>query len=417
MRRLQLVLESLAKGGEAVGRAADGRVVFVDGGVPGDRALVELTEDKARYARGRIVDLLERGPDRVTPPCEHAETCGGCPWQNVSDAAQARAKTEIVARALQSFSVVQPLVPSPGTLGYRQRVTMYAQNGVIGFYARRTHRLVDLDRCIALDPRLDDAVRMVRALDGGALARALGQQGSIRATIVQSGSVHVALQPGRGADRSMLEHLATAAVEAGIAGVLVLADRASVAFGEVLVDGGAAGAPHWVSAAGFRQAQHAQNETLRRMVKDALACGGKSLLELYAGDGNFTRDAVGRAHHIVAVEEDQAAIARLKRSLPTVEAIAAKSETEILRRSLSSERFDCVLLDPPRDGAKEVMAPLLRLAPDRIVYVSCDAATLARDLQRMVVDYDIEAATPVDMMPHTDHVEVVVDLRRRERRP
>ncbi len=415
MTRLMLRLDALANGGEAVGRAADGKVVFVDGGVPGDEVEVELTEDKSKFARGKVSRVVTPGADRVEPPCRYALRCGGCPWQIVSDDAQRSAKESFVARALQrTGAVILPLLVAPAQLGYRQRVTMYAGPETIGFFARRTHQLVDIDTCIALDPRLDAVITRIKP----ALAKLLRTDDSLRGTVVPSGAVQLAVSVA-GANDARVRELAEQWVRDGIAdGIVVSGDRERTVFGEALLDDGEAGTPHWISALGFRQANHEQNVALRHLVAGALEVSGQDLLELFAGDGNFTRDAVGKAKRIVAVEEDREAVSRLRKSLPTVDAVAARAEQEIVRRVAAGESFSRVLLDPPRMGAKDVMAPLARLRPARIVYVSCDPATLARDLRLLVdADYRVEWATPVDMMPHTDHVETVVKLSRATLRP
>jgi 23S rRNA (uracil1939-C5)-methyltransferase len=400
---MRLRLDSLAVGGEAVGRAEDGRVVFVDGGAPGDLVEVSLTEDKRRFARARVVAVIERGAARVDPPCAYAERCGGCPWQIVRADVQRAAKEAAVRRALGKLDVeVHPLVAAPASLGYRGRVTMHAERGSIGFRARRSHALVEVETCLALEPGLDAAIATARAQ----LGSALGDEGGLRGTIAPSGRVHLALSPGRGAHEPRLREVARALVDAGVAvGVLVGDDAIGAAF----LDAGE-GAPFWVSATGFRQANDAQNRVLRALVDESLDVeSGMRVLELFAGDGNFTRDLVAGGAAVVAVEEDRSAVERLRKNLPGVQAVCARVETDVRRRGPGA--FDRVLLDPPRAGAKDAMAAIARLGAQRIVYVSCDPATLARDLA-LLEGYRLVGATPIDLMPHTDHVEVVAVAER-----
>lgn len=404
-------MESLAAGGDAVARAPDGRVVFIDGAAPGDLVEVALIEQKARFARGRVIEVIEAGAARVVPPCPVADRCGGCPWQMVSAEGQRAAKQAIVERALGRLVSVRPIIAAPVALGYRLRATLHANGGRLGFLARRSHELVEHARCMALEPSLDEALALARAHEDGALARALGEEGALRGTVTPSGEVQLALEPGRGASLDALARIAAALLgRANIAGVLV--DRAAV--GAALVDAGAPSAAHWVSAAGFRQANHAQNDRLRALVCAALDASGRTVLELYAGDGNFTRDLAG-ARKLVAVEEDACAIARLQRSLPGVSAARAKVEDELARRVRAGERWDRVLLDPPRTGAKDAMAAIAGLEPTRVVYVSCDPATLARDARTLAgAGYTLVEAQPIDLMPQTDHTEVVLLAVRRE---
>ena len=404
-------LDSLAAGGEAVGRDDAGRVVFVDGGVPGDLVEVELAESRKRFARGRIARLIEPGDARVAPPCPIAERCGGCPWQAVAGDAQAAAKEAIVRRALRTLAVeVAPIVAAPSALGYRVRATLHARDGVVGFFARRSHALVAVERCLALEPALDRALAAARALEGGALAAALGEDGALRGTVTPRGEVHLQLVAGRGADAARLDALAGALVACGVAAGALVGARA---YGAAELDAGEPDAPHLVSAAGFRQADHAQNARLRALVLAALEPDGREVLELYAGDGNFTRDLHRRAARVVAVEEDAAAVARLRRAMGGVEAVVARVEVDVVARAARGERWSRVLLDPPRAGAADALAAIAAVAGERIVYVSCDPATLARDAAALAArGWRALGATPVDLMPHTDHVEVVLTLVR-----
>jgi 23S rRNA (uracil1939-C5)-methyltransferase len=398
---IELDLTSLAFGGEAVGRGDDGRVVFVPGGAPGDRVRARVVEDKRSFRRAELTAVLTPGA-RVVPPCPLADRCGGCPWQHVTVAAQEEAKHSIVARALgqatKAGAEVRPLVTAPATLGYRTRARMSVRVGAegrvaVGFVARRSHEVVDVDRCIALVPALDGALQAARRT----LGSFIGDEGALSG-LVRDGAVELAVQSGRGARTAALAEAAQALV--GLQGIV-----------RVTVD--VPGAP----AAGFAQANDAQNERLRALVRDNAAAAGQRVLELYAGDGNFTRDLLAEAAGGVAEEGDRHAGARLRelvtrsgRPWTVAREPAAPAVDRLLR---SGERFDVVLLDPPRAGAADVLDGIARLQPARIVYVSCDPMTLARDVARLgTLGYKARTAWPVDMMPHTWHVEVVCLLTR-----
>ena len=401
---IEVELGSLAFGGEAVGRGADGRVVFVAGGAPGDRVRARVVEDKRSFRRAELLEVLTAGA-RVEPPCPLADRCGGCPWQHVTVAAQQEAKYAIVARALgqatKAGAEVRPLTTAPAALGYRTRARMSVRTGpgdrvTVGFVARRSHEVVAVDRCIALDPVLDGALQAARRT----LGALIGDEGALSG-LVRDGAVELAVQSGRGARTAAL----TTAAQA-----LVGHDRIV----RVTVDDPRA------PAAGFAQANDAQNERLRQLVKDAAAVAGRRVLELYAGDGNFTRDLMADAAGGVAEEGDRHAVARLQ-ELVARTAMAGSPWTvarepaapAVDRLVRAGERFDVVLLDPPRAGAADVIDGIARLAPERIVYVSCDPMTLARDVARLgTLGYAARTAWPVDMMPHTWHVEVVCLLTR-----
>jgi 23S rRNA (uracil1939-C5)-methyltransferase len=383
---LELTLDSLAFGGEAVGRDAGGRVVFVAGGVPGDRVVARVVEDKRSFVRAELVRVVAAGAARVVPPCPIVDRCGGCPWQHVDGAAQLAAKQAIVERALGKLGArVEPIAPSPQALGYRTRARMTVRAGAVGFHGRRSHQIVDVDACIALDPALDAAMQAARR----ALGPLLGEEAAI-AGLVHARGVEVAIKSGtRGGDARRLRPAAAALV--GQAGIVA-----------ITIDD--PGAP----AAGFAQANAGQNATLQRLVREAARADGKRVLELYAGDGNFT--TLLGASGGVAVEGDRPAVERLRRrALPGWEVLSMSAEPAVAKLARAGERFDVVVLDPPRTGAADVVGTLARFGAERIVYVSCDPMTLQRDLATLSrLGYAPRVAWPVDMMPQTWHVEVVV---------
>jgi 23S rRNA (uracil1939-C5)-methyltransferase len=289
-------------------------------------------------------------------------------------------------------TVIDPIVAAPRSFGYRARATMHADRGVVGFHGRRSHALVAVDHCPALVPALDHALQLARALP-------LGDDATLRGTVVErTGEVHLAIVPGRGASPTLAGEAAALVGRAGIRGVLV-GERV---FGAATIDDGGIA----VSAVGFRQANEAQNHRLRAHVRDVLAADGKRVLELHAGDGNFTRD-LGGAARVLAVEDDAEAIARLSSSLPAVEAVRGRAADLVRRRG--GEGWQRALLDPPRAGDRDAVRALAQHRVPHVVYVSCDPATLARDAQLLLHGgYAILRITPFDLMPHTDHVEVVL---------
>lgn len=388
---IELGLDSLAFGGEAVGRDAGGRVVFVAGGAPGDRVVARVVESKRSFARAELVRVVTPGA-RVVPPCPLAERCGGCPWQHVPVEAQRAAKQAIVTRALgKSGAEVAPIAAAPASLGYRTRARMSVRGGAVGFQARRSHALVDVDACPALDPALDAAMQAARR----ALGAIIGDGGALSG-LRRDGAVELAIDSGAGADRAALRDAAERLV--GTAGIA-----------RVSVDDPSA------PAAGFAQANQAQNEVLRRLVAGAARADGRRVLELYAGDGNFTAVLAATAASGVAVEGERHAAARLGRLVAGQrwQVRAEPAERAVAALARAGERFDVVVLDPPRAGAAAAVDGMAALGAARIVYVSCDPMTLQRDVAALGrAGYRARTAWPVDMMPHTWHVEVVCLLER-----
>jgi len=423
---ITLRLDGLAFGGDAVGRDADGRVVFVAGGAPGDLVEVRIGETKKNWARGEVVRVIEPGR-RIEPPCPYQSTCGGCPWMHVDVAAQLEAKQEIVERALaKSDAHVEPILPAPELYGYRRRAKMTARGPAIGFTGRRSHRVVDVEKCIALDPRLDVAMQAARA----SLHGLIGDGGTLSGLVAADGKVHLTVESeGARAPETLADHAAALLGRENIVGVGVRAGGTRRFYGEARLE---LEPGMLASAAGFAQANAQQNRALRRLVLEWSLPGPADeqgelprVLELYAGDGNFTCELVRRAR-VVAVEGDADGAARLVDNLraavprvgaPSTNRWSVRPEpSDLAARKLAQagETFDVVVLDPPRAGAAECLESLVALAPARIVYVSCDPMTLARDVMRLEgLGYKAVRAQPVDMMPHTSHIEVVCLLERR----
>ena len=453
MRRT-LDIDDLAPGGEGVGREGT-RSLFVPFTAPGDRVEVEPVAG-AGAAHARLRRLLTAGPDRVVPPCPHFgepleggereaaaapepegpadRGCGGCEWLHLAYRAQLAAKARSLAETLRRIGRLDaagaPLLPpieSPSPLRYRSRAKFHLdrRSGRLAFFRRRSHEPVRLRECWLLEPALD----ALRERMGPALGR------------VRLAPRQVALEwserDGRGSAWLDLGEPTPAARE-----------RAGRLLGEVpglqgLVLSGAEGAPALAGdpvlrhqrapgEAGtarsrpdvFRQANRLANARLVGATLDLLRPEGEDVLELFCGSGNFTVPLARRARGVWAVEaqgpaldlarldleEDPAAGGRARLFAGDALAMARAFARE---RGPAARRFGAVLLDPPREGARG-LGPLLRdLAAPRAVYVSCDPATLARDLRGCVeAGYRVAAVQPVDMFPQTHHVEAVALLER-----
>ncbi|MCX4244670.1 class I SAM-dependent RNA methyltransferase [Paraliomyxa miuraensis] len=413
-------IRGLAHGGEGVGQQDDGLTWFVPGTLPGELVDAEPERRKARWARGRLTQVVEAAPDRVTPPCPVADRCGGCDWQHVDPARQAEHKRMIVAGELRA------LVPDPQavrlaavagpSLGYRRRARMHYENGPgglrLGFFGGRSREVVDVTACPVLRPELEHALQRVRRL-----AEHLPAQGEVLG--LSDGQRAVLALPGVRPDEPVLE-AAHALLDQRLCGIVLRGGRRSVAVGqhELRLDGGDGLAPMRAHPFVFSQANAAVNRAMVRHVALAARSDGLRVLELYAGAGNLTRALARTAKRVWTLDEDREAKGLL-RALAEAEGLpinAKHGSAPSLLASLVARdfRYDVVVVDPPRAGlGKESAAHLARVAEQRVVYVSCDPATLARDL-RVLVDggLRITDVTVFDMMPMTAEVEVVVTLVR-----
>lgn len=404
----ELTVESLAAGGDAIARAPDGRVVFVARAAPGDRVRVRVLETKKSFYRAEVAEVIAPGPDRVEPRCPLfiAGTCGGCQWQHVSAAAQAAAKDQLVRAALRHLVdgglEVAPLArPLPG-YEWRRRTRLHwvrprnAERALVGFTAPRSQRLVDVEACVQLEPALGRALEAVRAT----LAPQLTGRGDLELIAGHRGEVHLAVR-GPCAPRAA----AAMVGQGGIVGVVL--GRQVFGAGDLELEPGLRGRADW-----FAQASRAGNQLLAQVVDLATRPrDDQRILELYAGSGNLTRVLARGAAEVVAVDRAVPAPAaelpdHVQHRQGAVEEVAAVCA----RRH---ERFDLVVLDPPRTGAAAVLPAVIELGAARVVYVSCDLATLARDAEALIAaGYRPVRATPLDLMPQTSHVETVLSLER-----
>jgi 23S rRNA (uracil1939-C5)-methyltransferase len=350
----------LAFGGEAVGKADDGRVVFAAYAAPGDVAEVRVTEEKKRFLRGEVERIEERGGVRTEAPCPYFGRCGGCQWQHVTREAQLSAKQAIVERALGQKA--DAMVSPSGDYGYRWRARQHWEGGVLGYREWRSQKTIDVKRCLLLPEAFDAAIQPARPQ--------LREPAELHA---QMGKDGVAIRCG------------------------------SVALGPETVDIADEGEPAFpIAPGGFAQPGPDGNRVLRQLVREGAQAHGKRVLELYAGAGNFTRDLVAVGGEVTAVETHPP-----KWVAPGATWVRGSAEQAVQ----SGEKYDVVLLDPPREGAREVCRSLPRLGALRVVYVSCDPMTLARDVKALLAaGYRIERIAPVDLMPQTFHVETVVVL-------
>lgn len=398
---VELVIHELAAGGDGVGRL-DGKVVFVAGVAPGERVRVRVTDDHAGFARAELVDVLAPSPVRVEPRCKLARdrSCGGCPWQHVGRAAQLEAKQAVVTSALRKAITaglrVHPIRAVTPDAGWRRRARLtWVRSGqpraTIGFHGPRSHRVVDVTTCPQLEPALDRALPAIRRL-----APALGAGGEIHVALGQRDLLHVVIEGP--CERAAAQALVG---QAGIAGVAIDFAGKRVSFGApaIELDEAITGA-----ADAFAQASDEGNRALGQAVKAALGPGrDRALLELYAGAGNLTRHARALGWRVTASD-----VVAPPRPLDGIEFLVGRAPDALAQ--LGDRWFDTTLLDPPRAGARDVIDRLAERC-ERIIYVSCDPATLARDAQVLLDRSWLPIwAQPLDLMPDTAHVEVVMLL-------
>lgn len=437
---IEVTVTDLSNSGDGVGRWGD-RVVFIPNTVSGDRALVRLVRVKPQYAHGKLMELLDPSPGRIRPRCLVADRCGGCQWQHVNDDYQGQAKREQVINALERIggftnpNVAPILTDAP--LGYRNKATYplgISATGQVqaGYYRQGTHQLVNLNQCPVQDPRLNPLLAQVKqdiAGRGWSIYNEQRHQGRLR---------HLGLRIGRRTGEMLLTLVTTDldldGIEAqahewmerypNLVGVALNHNpkRTNAIFGEPtqIVAGRAylreifAGLELHLRPDTFFQINTEAAEALLGVIIEHLNLQGtETLLDAYCGIGTFTLPLAQRVRQAIAIEVQSAAVEQAQQNA-RLNAINNVTFYTGRVKSLLPELDtpDVVLLDPPRKGCDRAVIERLKLQPSRLVYVSCNPATLARDLQWLCQNspYRLDFVQPVDFFPQTAHVECAAFL-------
>lgn len=447
---LTLRIERLSSDGSGVAHSADGEAVFVPGTAPGDEARVRIVKDCGRYAFGILDELLTPSPDRIPVDCPVAGPCGGCSLRHLDYAAELRAKQESVLDAFRRIGGLEvpvlDILPSPDVDRYRNKVQFPVgidKNGVpcIGFYAGRTHRIVPCPDC-KLQPSVLNEI-------GNALCAFFAQQG-IRPYDEQSGKGlvrHIFLRRGAHSGQIMVclvctraklphaEQLCTAlrgqfpAISTILLNVnakntnVILGSENHILYGPGYIEDTLCGVPVRLGPLSFYQVNTLAAERLYGVAAQyAQLSPDDTLLDLYCGMGTIGLSMAEQCRELIGVEIVPEAIESAKANAARMgEAVAAKSrffcaDAGQAATQLAAEGLhpDIVMLDPPRKGCDEAtLSAVVRMAPRRVVYVSCNPATAARDAAWLEQNgYHAEKVQPVDLFPRTKHCECITALTR-----
>jgi 23S rRNA (uracil1939-C5)-methyltransferase len=348
----ELKIEDVAFGGKGVARE-NGKAVFVPYTIEGETVSVEIVREKKQFAEAELVEVLEASPERVQPPCPYFGRCGGCAYQHISYEHQLAIKWRQVRDVLQRIGKIKdapmrPIVASSEQYGYRNRITVHAQDGVIGFFRRESNRLIDIETCPISRDEVNRALTELRA------------QPEVRAG-------HYTLRASSG--------------------------------------------PRI-----FSQTNEAVASALRDLVDNLVARDQQLLIDVYCGAGFFAKRLLDNFVRVIGIDWDKFAIKAARENATVKETyIAGEVDLELERLGSIASTFPrektTLIVDPPPTGlTARTRGAIVDLAPATLVYVSCNPATLARDLKELQSKFTIKSVTPLDMFPQTAEIEVAVQL-------
>ena len=426
-------IESLSHDGRGIARL-DGKTTFIDNALPGEQVFFQYTFMRRKFDEGRAVDILEPSPDRVTPPCAHSLICGGCSLQHLDPAVQIQRKQAVLAEQLEHFGGLRPerwLEPLTGPVtGYRGKARLGVKyvdakgDTLVGFREKRNSLIADLAQCEVLIPEVGHRFRDLRALINGLDCRRRLPQIEVARGDDAVALVFRHLDPLSPADQDALVAFCR---ENGLQCYLQPGNESTVH--RVWPEQGEERLYYRHPQADVEMAFHPSDftqvnaEINRRMVPLALDLleveAHHQVLDLFCGLGNFTIPAARRAAGVVGVEASDAMVRRgyenaRRNGLENLAFHAWDLDSEPKGQPWARQRYERVLLDPPRSGALEMVRMMPQFGAEKLVYVSCNPATLARDAGELVArGYRLSGAGVMDMFPHTAHVESIALFDRR----
>ena len=345
LRIVDLKIEDIAFGGKGVARE-NGKAIFIPFTIEDETVSAEIVREKKKFAEAELVGVKESSPHRVTPECPYFGRCGGCTYQHINYEHQLAIKWRQVRDALQRIGKfrdvpMRPIIASLEQYGYRNRITVHAQDGVIGFFRRDSHRLIDIERCPISRDEVNRALTELR------------EQPHVR-------DGHYTLRASSGARV-------------------------------------------------FSQTNEAVADALCDLIVDLVPANQKLLIDAYCGAGFFAKALLDKFERIIGIDWDKFAIDAAKQEATAKETyIAGDMDLELASIELEERERTILIIDPPAVGLSlAVRNAIGDLAPATLIYVSCNPATLARDLKELRGKFTINSVTPLDMFPQTAEIEVV----------
>lgn len=449
-QELELEIHGLNHEGAGVGRY-EGYTLFVKGALPGELVRVQVEHTKKNFGFARLLEVIRPSETRVEPPCPLFKECGGCSLQHLSYAEQLRHKRQIVVDNLKRIGdfdlegmgiAVHPTLGMQEPWRYRNKAQVpigEEEGGLIGgFYAEKSHRIIDMDECLIQHQSNDEVVRVVKRVAGqlgiqpydevkhtGLLRHVVSRVGANTGEIMVVLITTESFIPGRD---HLIEAIRTQIPQVKSIVQNINPQQTNVIFGDTTVTLWGSDVIYdtigpvrfAISARSFYQVNPTQTEVLyNKTLEYAGLNGAETVIDAYCGIGTISLFLAQKAKHVYGVEIVPEAIRDANRNaelngITNVTFAVGAAEEVIPAWKEQGIRPDVIVVDPPRKGCDEaLLTTILQMKPTRVVYVSCNPSTLARDLKLLSDMYELKEVQPVDMFPHTGHVECVILMERR----
>jgi 23S rRNA (uracil1939-C5)-methyltransferase len=419
-KSVEVFVESMAFKGYGVARV-EGKVLFIPFSAPSDKVMVEIVDEKKDYSIGEITHLITPSPWRADPQCPYFYRCGGCQWQHIDAIKQAELKGEIlkdVLKRLGKLNQIPPIALSPFShpYGYRVRVQLKIEGKTLGFFRERSHRIVDIDHCPISHPLINRIIPSLRKE-----MPSLTKAEAVEINISPEEEKAVLIFHSR-LSQPELRHFAEKLLKnrPDIKGIALEERGSFISIGDPYLvftvptnrNGKRKDLSIRTSPGSFFQVNPEQNQRLiETVLKFAAVKEGETGLDLYAGIGNLTLPLSLGVKEITGIEENKKTVedARFNAGGNNIKnCLFLQGRAEEALEQWNKKNPDFIVLDPPRAGCRDVLDQLIRLRPERIVYVSCDPATFSRDLRLFSEKgYGLTEIALIDMFPQTYHMETV----------
>ncbi|MCK9420926.1 MAG: 23S rRNA (uracil(1939)-C(5))-methyltransferase RlmD [Nitrospirae bacterium] len=425
---LEVLIEKLVHGGSGLARLDTGQAVFVPGVLPGERVVVFIRKKRKGFLEAALVKVLTPSKDRITPPCNGEIECTGATWPHIAYPAQLKHKQEILLDTLKKIGGIEPrrllsMLPSPRTDHYRLRtqfnVRMKDNRQRIGFFRPGSYDLIEVNNAFLIHPVINKVLNDIRTLSDK-----LPLLTELHINASPSGEVHLLLFSEQllspAMDPFFAELKRTSPEVIGITGFSGRKKVSSLGRNQLTLE--IDGIKLKATEGNFFQVNWDQNRNMVRTVLDFTSLtGNETVLDLYCGIGNFSLPLAKNAKTVIGIESGYSAIEDAKANaelngISNTEFIADDMQKGLKALIQKKLRAEVIVLDPPRAGATlKTIERVLAFVPRKIVYVSCNPSTLARDLKFFqLFGFRLDRLQPVDMFPYTYHIECVAEMVRTE---